>query len=122
MPFVALTSTASAGMCGAAARITARSPCEGTATMTWRAPARRLGQRRDGPKGVGKRDVGQVSGIGAARRHFVDEVRVAAPQRDVMADARQMNRERRAPTPGAKHGGAVGRGWRHAAILIGPKF
>ena len=104
MPFVALTSTAPAGIAGAAARNTARSPCDGTATITWRAPDERFVQRGDRVQERWKRDVGQVGRIGAARRASPSISPASRPhERDVVADARQVDGERGAPASRAKH-------------------
>ena len=59
------------------------------------------GQRRAQIAGDGQirreTDVGQIDGVGTARTHVGDQRGIARPQPRVVTDARQMDRERRAP-------------------------
>ncbi len=84
-------------MNGAAARTAARRPCDGTATITCCAPDRASSSAATGSRESGKRHIGQVRGIGAATRHFLDERRVAPPERHVLTGTAELNGECRAP-------------------------
>ena len=109
---------APAGRCGAAARTTARRPCDGTATITCRAPPSASASDAVGRTRGRKRDVRQIRRVGAAGRHLGHQRRVAAPERHVAAGRPEVNRDRRAPAARAEHGGAMGiRHW-HRMILM----
>ena len=97
-PLVALTITAPRRQRRATrARITARQPCDGTADTTSSASRSASASAWVTETLVGKRHVGQVDGVGAARRHLVDERAIARPEPDVVPDARRG--ARRAPCP-----------------------
>ena len=55
----------------------------------------------------GKRDVRQVDGVDLPDAHVGNQAGVAPPQARVVADARQMHGERRAPAPGSQYRDAV---------------
>ena len=82
---------------GAACRSTCRSPCDGTARTTTRVISERRWQRIRRRQRVGKVDVRQVDGVGAPRRMSATSAASRPHKRHLVSEARQMNRERRAP-------------------------
>ena len=94
---MALTSTASGGNGGAAARSTPRKPCDGTATITWRAPSSASASDAVGSQRRGKRDVRQIRRIRAPRGHLGDQRRGRGPT--ASRRGRRCPGEWRAPCP-----------------------
>ena len=106
-PLVALTIVARARR-ETAPRAASPRGSRATAPRTRRARRRRARRRARAVTDTtaGQRDVRQVDGVGAARRHVVDQRAIARPQAHVVTDARQVHGERRAPAAGAEHGDA----------------
>ena len=100
IPFVVLTTIAPVSRCGSDDRTTARSPCDGTATTTKRAPVERgreTGRRRDR---VGQRDVRQIATVRPSWRAARRRTRRRAPTAG--RRARRARDGRRAPSPSCR--------------------
>ena len=104
---MALTIVARGEMNGAAARITARQPCDGIAETISSVSNSASASASVTITRVRQRNVGQVDGVRPPFGDLGGERRIARPQPDVVPDAPEMDRERRAPTARAEH--------RHAA-------